>query len=287
MFSPGPCILAVDVANLAHRAYHANKHLKTWGGKPSGHVYGSAKMLLALVDKFTRRGTRPELWFALDGRPVHRLKLYPEYKGNRGEREFEPVPAVDKLVRYFPGTVYSESQLEADDILSILTHKSYRENKELILVTTDRDLWRNVGRSGVRVYAKDHFVDQREMVATFGVSDRRAVTLVKAFFGDSSDNVKPAVPRMRKKPVLDVINEHRLRTLDDVKAHLSEFPSGIQIKLQEHWKDLRRNWRVVRLPLKPRDLNSSQGPKTPDKLVAYLERYQCKSLLEPAEKLWS
>lgn len=287
MFGAKPCILAVDVANLAHRAYHANKHLKTRSGTRSGHVYGSAKVLLGLITKFTRGGKAPKLWFALDGRPTRRLKLYPDYKGNRGEREFEPVPDVVKLVRCFPGVVFEHDALEADDILSILTHKSYRKGRDLILFTTDRDLWRNVGRSGVKVYARDHFVDPLELIATFGVKDRRAVTLVKALFGDSSDNVKPAVPRMRKKPVLDVINAHGLRTLDDVQNHLSDFPANIQTKLTEHWDDLARNWKVVRLPLKPRPMTRSKGPKTAEELVAFLESFQCKSLLEPAEKLWS
>ncbi len=289
LFAKDPPILAVDVANIAHRAYHANKHLSIGSGddaRPTGHVYGSVKILLPLIKRYTKKGKQPELWWALEGSPERRQKIYPEYKAGR-ERNFEPYPEVRKLVLRFPGRAFYHPKLEADDMLALMTHRGMRGKRDIVLVTTDRDLWQFVGHAGIKVWCKDHVVQTAEMVATFGVHTWRSVAMAKALFGDTTDNVPPAFKGMRHKPMLDLINEQEICSPADLKHHLHELPEKAQERIEKEWDNLERNWRLVKLVANPNmKIRDRQGPDTPDRLVSYLETFKCKSLYEPVRELW-
>lgn len=289
LFAKDPPILAVDVANIAHRAYHANKHLSIGSGddkKPTGHVYGSVKILLSVIKKYTKKGKRPELWWALEGSPVRRQKIYPGYKAGR-ERNFEPYPEVRKLVLRFPGRAFYHPRLEADDMLALMTHPGLRGKRDIVLVTGDQDLWQFVGWQGIKVYAKDHAISTAEMVAKFGVNSSKSVALVKALFGDTSDKVPPAFPGMKHKPLLDLINEHEIRSPVGLGEYLDDLPEKAQARIKKLWADLERNWKLVKLVADPNmKFKTRQGPTSPDKLVAYLEAFKCKSLYDPVKELW-
>lgn len=286
LFAKEPPILAVDTANLAHRAYHANKHLSTGPDKrPTGHVYGAVRMILPLVKKWTRGGKKPEIWWALEGRPTRRRKLYPEYKANR-KRNYNPYPDVRRLILRMPGQAYYHPSLEADDLLSVMTHPELRGNRDIVLVTTDRDLWQMVGRPGVKVWCKDHVVNVAEMVATFGVS-HQALSLVKALFGDVTDNIPPAFPGMRHNPLLTIINDHEICNPTKFREHLSELPVQTKERISENWKVLERNWGLVKLARRPTPkIRVAAGPSDPSRLIAYLESFQCKSLYDSVRELW-
>ncbi|NIT79719.1 MAG: hypothetical protein GWN58_33730 [Anaerolineae bacterium] len=289
LFAKDPPILAVDVANIAHRAYHANKHLSIGSGddaRPTGHVYGSVKILLPLIKRYTKKGQQPELWWALEGSPERRRRIYPEYKAGR-ERNFEPYPEVRKLVLRFPGQAIYHPKLEADDILALMVREAEGLGRDIVLVTTDRDLWQFVGRQQVKVWCKDHVVNLAEVVATFGVNSNRSVALAKTFFGDTTDNIPPAVKGMRHKPILDLINDNEIFNLDDFKEYIQDLPERIQDKLERHWDAVERNWKLVQLAKKAGSrLRTRTGPDNPDRLVAYLETFKCKSLYEPVRELW-
>lgn len=290
LFSTDPPILAVDVANMAHRAYHANKHLSIGSGadeQPTGHVYGSVKILLPLIKKFSKGGRLPTLWWALEGSPARRQEIYPEYKANR-ERNFEPYPEVRQLTLKFPGRAFYHPRLEADDVLAVMTHPDVRgKTQDIVLVTMDRDLWQFVGRPHVKVWYKDHVVQVAEMVARFGVYHCRSVALVKALFGDTTDNVPPAFPGLKHQPLLNLINEHEIFNPAAFQAHVEELPSKAADRIVAEWETLERNWKLVKLPSKARGLRTKDGPANPDALVAYLEQFKCKSLYDPVRVLWS
>lgn len=290
LFSKGPPILAIDVANLAHRAYHANKHLSIGSGdnrQPTGHVYGSVKILLPLIKRWAKAGCLPELWWALEGKPTRRKKIYPGYKSGR-DRDFEPYPEVRKLVLRMPGRAFYHPGLEADDLLALMTHEGMRGKRSIILVTTDRDLWQFVGHSCVKVWCKDHVVQTAEMVAEFGVHSRKSVALAKALFGDTTDKVPPAFKRMKHQPILDLINKHEIRSPVGIGEYLEELPEKTRRRIEKEWDNLERNWQLVKLWADTQlEIKHQKGPTNPDRLVSYLERYKCKSLYEPVKGLWA
>lgn len=275
-------ILAVDVYNLAHRALNAYSNL-TAEGKPSGHVYGFVRMLLSYCKK---HGTH-DVWYALEGIPEARKKLLPEYKANRPHNHSKLLDEIRELVYLLPGQVWYNPGLEADDILAMMTHKEKRGDRPLIIVTSDRDLYQFVGRDGVMVYNKDHIVDEVEVRANFDVAPR-SVALVKAVFGDTGDNVKPAIPFLKRAPVLEFIENKQLKTIDDLREHCNELPPAIHSKIDEHWKDIDRNWKVVKLRTKfVTGTTITPGPKSPLRLLNFLKKFHVKSLYEPVKELWT
>jgi 5'-3' exonuclease len=293
-FSQPSRILAIDVSNLAHRCYHRFKHLSIPndnyedGQRPTGHIFGVTNSLLSMWRKHTVGDHTPIFWFAVDREPTRRLRLYPDYKGNRPERSFEPVPEVEQLVRRFPGVTMEHPNLEADDIMACMAHPSYREDRYVVLVTNDRDLWKFVGRRSVGVWLKDHIVEVAEVEAEFGVTNPKAIPLVKSLFGDETDNIKPAVPRVRRAPILNLIEQRSVTTLEQFKAEVvPHLPQNIYDRFRENWGRLKRNWEVVKLPSKPlKGITKHLGPKNPKPLVKLLQEFRCKSLYEKVEALW-
>ena len=282
LFETASPVLAIDVYNLAHRALNAYSGL-TAGGKPSGHVYGFVRMLLSYCKK---HGTN-DLWYALEGIPEERKRILPEYKANRPHNHSDLLEEIRELVYLLPGQVWYNPKLEADDILAMMTHKNKRGDRPLVIVTGDRDLYQFVGKEGVLVWNKDHLVDDVEVRASFDVGPR-SVALVKAIFGDPGDNVKPAVPYLKREAVLTLIETRQMKTLEDLRERFSELPKAIQARLDGHWAELDRNWKVVKLRTKfAKGTIITPGPKSPLKLLNFLKRFSCKSLYEPIKELWT
>ena len=284
LFGREPTILAWDVANLAWRSYHKFKHLSRRDGHPSGHIFGATRTILALVKK---QPEIPILWFALEGQPTRRRKIFPAYKANRPERNFNPVAEVEELVKLMPGTTFFHADLEADDLLAQMTHPELRGSKQIMLVTGDYDLWKYAGKPGVTVWAKDHAVDPIEIAAIFGVTTGKCVPLIKALFGDTSDNLPSASHQTRQQEIRELIEKRGLTNPKELRACLSELPSKIQVRLEKDWDTLKRNWQVVKLSNK-RDptVKRQKGPESPEPLVEYLRKYECKSLYEEVTRLW-
>jgi DNA polymerase-1 len=276
-------ILAWDVANLAWRCYHKFKNL-TWKDNPSGHVFGATRTILALYKK---QPVPPILWFALEGRSEKRLKIFPDYKANRPQRNFNPIADIEKLVRLMPGVVFHHPKWEADDLLAMMTNKKVRNDKPIIIVTGDHDLWKYVGKAGVTVWNKDHAVDPIEISSIFGVTKGGCIPLIKALFGDPSDNLPPASKQTRQQEIRDLIEEKGLTNLKQLRASLPDLSPKVSARLEKDWEIVQRNWKVVKLSSK---LNSEvqqyKGPKSYEPLVEYLRKFGCKSLYEEIKLLW-
>jgi 5'-3' exonuclease len=247
-------------------------------------------ILLGLFKKHSVGSKHPKVWFALEGEKGsdQRRKILPDYKGNRKERNFDPYEEVAQMCRYINGVTMGHPLLEADDVLAQMAHPKLRKNRRLLIVTGDRDLWLYVGRKNVGVWLKDHVVDVVEVGAEFGIDNPRALPLVKALFGDPSDNIKAAVPRLRKAPILKLINEWDVTTLAGFKDQvIPQTPGKVQVKLKKGWGALVTNWKCVRLHSKPMDaLRKKKGPPTQRRLLDYLQEFQCKSQYDKIRVFW-
>jgi 5'-3' exonuclease len=247
-------------------------------------------ILLSLFLKHSIGSQHPKLWFALEGEKGsdERRKIYPDYKGNRKPRNFDPYAEVEQMVRYMNGVTMGHPLLEADDVLAQMAHPKLRKDRRLLIVTGDRDLWVYVGRKNVGIWLKDHVVDVIEVGAEFGIDNPRALPLVKALFGDTSDNIKSAVARMRHEPILNLINEWDAVSLADFKDKvIPQLPGKTQVKVREGWGKLVTNWKCVRLHSKPMDaLQKKKGPPNRRRLLNYLKEFQCKSQYDKIKILW-
>lgn len=191
----------IDLSNLAYRGLYSTK-LTTSNGLVSSHIFTSINIIKSLV----RRDPHAELVFALDCKPVRKLKLYPEYKANRikDKEKFNPIPDVERLVRLLRCTcVWCEGE-EADDVIA--SYCDWNSEKSITIVSSDSDLSQLIG-SGVRQLdpSKKEYINRDRVFDKFGIDDYRKITLWKTIFGDSGDNIKPPIPRLKKSSIIPII----------------------------------------------------------------------------------
>ena len=291
--STQPDIVAIDVANLAFRAAFRFQNYTTPLGRFSGHIFGSFRMINGLVNRFQKTGKRITLWFALEGGALTRTRLLPEYKANRPHDRTEAptiLKEVYEMVRLFPGVTWQHPKLEADDVLSRLTHPTLLNGKKIVIVTRDQDLWQLLDDSSVMIWDKDHYIDHVHVLAQFGLRQAKAVALYKTLFGDKGDNIPAAAPRLTKDPIIEAINTHEMLHPSDLYDYLTGSPQLAKTtttKLLENWKSVERNWKIVRLRRKGKIMPAKRaGAGGPAPLLNLLATYACNSLARDAKDLW-
>lgn len=174
-----------------------------------GLLWSFFRTLRPLVEELTNPDHHVVLHFMIDGKPVKRKAIYPEYKGNRAkareatekskqaEEEFRRQSPLVKqaLLDLIPCHVYESPVLEADDLMfDRAEHLSYDSLAECIceerihkitVVTADQDLLQLQLAPNVEVYDP-----RRKRVLEYPAYD---VGEYKALAGDKSDNI-PAIP---------------------------------------------------------------------------------------------
>jgi len=193
-------ILLFDTSNLSYVSYHSHKQSMP----ENGHVYGFFERVYEMIAKSGWESVG--LVFALDGYPKRKKDLYPDYKANREKRDFDPKPDIYKMLRYMNCCVISNDMEEADDLIATFCNERERP---VDVVSSDQDLWQLLPFENVRQYnpMKRRFVTTEDLYEKYGIESWTKVPLWKAMFGDGGDNIKPAVPRVRKKLVVPMINE--------------------------------------------------------------------------------
>jgi 5''-3'' exonuclease (including N-terminal domain of PolI) len=292
-------ILAVDVSNLAYRSAYAHETLFTTTGKRSGHVYGSIRSLMAVLENELCPGLKWCLTFCYDG-PGAREKrqlIVPSYKANRDPNRFNPIPEVEEVLRLIPGLHIKQEGKEGDDALAWITNKC-RDTKTIVLYTGDKDLWSLIGRN-VSVFSPNlkRYVTQKDIEEQYGITDCANIPLCKALFGDSSDEIK-GVDRLLKRgarPLIDVLAQSRGRvTAEDYLLALSsarplEMTEKSYHKILENRDRILANYAIIISDLEGWDKESvvhvSHFANQETQLKEILTRYECFSLLGYIPKL--
>lgn len=182
--------IIIDVSNMAFRAAFRFAEL-THQGAPTGHIYGSLSMLLALKRHYSEKHDC-RLVFALDGKCRWRREVLPEYKGNRGSRGSASSGMMEEVIEavgMLPGlTVYSPDD-EADDVIA--AHIAAYPTKQHVVFSKDRDLWQLSHNHMVRIISssKEPPVSIYKIEEDFFTTNPRLVPLSKALIGDTSDNI--------------------------------------------------------------------------------------------------
>lgn len=268
----------IDLSNMAYRNMYGVR-LKTKTGMPSGHVFGTIRNLLAL-----RKNTHDyELVFALDSKPRRKLELDPTYKANRAraDGEFNPTPDIRKMVRYLKCTcIYNEDE-EADDVIA--SYISKNQSESITIVSSDADLYQLIDRErGVRQYnpLDNAFITSDDLHRKFGLDQFIKVALWKALFGDSGDNVKPPIPRLKKADLIPAIGECD-GTVDGFMQEVDGLfgASAMRIRDDQQFRaKLQKNLDLVELK---RDLEYvvEEHSGNANFLNCFLRKFECESLI--------
>ncbi len=200
MTEPAPRVLyLVDGTYTVFRSYFAIQRLSAPDGTPTNGVFGFLATLRKLV-----RDRKPHYFgvaFDLEGK-THRDEVYADYKAQRP-------PAPDDLVPQFAlameacevlrWPVLCAEGFEADDVLATLSRLGREQGLEIVIVTSDKDLYQLV-EPGVTVLnpsKDDRMLDPAGVLEVFGAPPQQ-VRDVLALMGDAVDNV-PGVPGIGEK----------------------------------------------------------------------------------------
>jgi len=214
-------LLLFDGHSLAYRAYYAIRDLTTRSGEPVNAVFGFWRTILQTLRAY------PSAFVAVAfdaGGATFRHEMFPEYKATRKpipEDLAAQLPQIERLLAALGIRVFSETGVEADDVLATLAQRGAEAGLTCLIVTSDKDMAQLVDdriallRPGGRGSKANHEVlDPDGVEEKYGVPPTQIVDLL-ALVGDTSDNV-PGVPSVGPKTAARLLAEYG--SLDDVLA---------------------------------------------------------------------
>jgi len=280
-------LILVDGSGYIFRAFFALPPLTRPDGTPANAVYGFASMLFKLMQD------RPDddMIVVFDhGRVSFRNELYDAYKANREEPPPELVPQfplVRDAARAFGMPVVEIEGFEADDIIASYVGKAKALGREVVIVSSDKDLMQLV-QDGVRMWdpIKAREIGPAEVEERFGVGPD-LVRDALALAGDSSDNV-PGVPGIGVKTAAQLLKEHG--SLEGLLANVATIkqPKRRQT-LTEHADTARLSLDLVSLrddaPLPIEIDGAVRKDFDANTLLAFLQENGFKSLISRIEQV--
>jgi DNA polymerase-1 len=187
----GP-VLLLDVHSLVHRAHHALPLMSTTRGEPTAGLYGLSSLLCKLL-----RERRPQgIGLAFDAGARRRRAIEPGYKASRKPLAPElagQLGRVRELCDAIRAPALRVDGEEADDVLATAARELSAAERDVLVVSGDRDLLQTVGprvrvlfvgrRGGPHVEYDEAAVEKQ-----YGVAPA-AMPSLRAFLGDPSDEL--------------------------------------------------------------------------------------------------
>ncbi|MDR5657948.1 DNA polymerase I [Serpentinicella sp. ANB-PHB4] len=204
-------LIIIDGNSLINRAFYALPPLTTKEGLHTNAVYGFVTMLVKILEDYS-----PEyISVAFDKKkPTFRHKQYDQYKAGRKKMPSELAEQIEPLKKLLDKIGISRIELEgfeADDLIGTIAKDAEQHEKEVLIVTGDRDalqltsdrikvLLTKKGISQLEIYDRKRIIDEYEVTPDQLIE-------VKGLMGDQSDNI-PGVPGVGEKTALKLIREY-------------------------------------------------------------------------------
>src|SRR6202162_488959 len=208
-------LFLVDAMGYIFRAYFAPMERLQSGGIPTKVPYLFATMMRRLL---TNKERRPDYLAVVydHSAPTFRDKLFAAYKAQRPPMPDElsiQMPFVRRYCEAMRLPILEYPGYEADDVIGSLVRQAKKEDLEVFIVTSDKDLMQLVG-GPVRMLNPtkgDLIIDEKMVEELMGVPPNK-VPDVMALMGDSIDNIpgardpndKPAPGERRKAGIGEV-----------------------------------------------------------------------------------
>ncbi len=271
---------------MAYRAFFAIRELTTKEGRPTNAVYGFIRM----VQQLNRQWTPTYEVAVFDGGvPDERMKLLATYKAQRAampDELNEQFPLIEEYLRLSGISVLREDKQEADDVMAALAVKAAHGGAEVLLATSDKDMFQLVND---RVF----IVPPTKSDTRMGIAEVREKTGVDpasivewlALIGDTSDNI-PGVPGVGAKTAAKLLNAHG--SVEGIYSNLDEISQEkLRKALETHREDVERNMRMMKLradlPLASDWDDWKVGGGDPNGLHAFYKRLEFNSLAKDLE----
>ncbi len=190
-------LLAVDGDSLAHRAYHAlPKQMRRADGRPANMIIGFANMLVGLWDQVQPRSVL--VGFDSLDVPTYRHEAFPAYQSGR-EFPDDLMEQLDLLPQLVDALGFAHAKApgyEADDFLGAVVAAEEKEQRSVVVATSDRDLFQLVSElttilQPIRGVSELARIGPAEVRERYGVEPEQVPDFI-ALRGDPSDRLPGA-----------------------------------------------------------------------------------------------
>ena len=232
-----PTLMLIDGHSLAFRAFYALPvdSFVTPDGQHTNAIHGFLSMLLSLL----KNENPTHLAVAFDiSRFSFRTRIYPEYKGTRGETPPEfigQVPLLQDALHVMGVTTLTKEDYEADDIIATLSTRGSEAGFDVLVVSGDRDTFQLVTDNVTVLYPSARGVSELKRYTPAAVEERYGVPPerypdVAALVGETSDNLI-GVDKVGEKTAVKWINQ--FGSLDEVLAHADDITGVVGQNLRD------------------------------------------------------
>lgn len=235
--SDKPTLMVIDGHSLAFRAFYALPvdSFVTPEGQHTNAIHGFISMLLGLLKK--ENPTHLAVAFDLS-RFSFRTRIYPEYKGTRGDTPAEfigQVPLLEEALHAMGVVTITKEDYEADDILATLANTGSVEGFDVLVVSGDRDTFQLVNERVTVLYPSARGVAELKRYTPSAVEERYGVKPhqypdVAALVGETSDNLI-GIDKVGEKTAVKWITHYG--SLDAVLAAADEISGVVGNNLRE------------------------------------------------------
>lgn len=227
-------LLAIDFNNVLFSSYYGDKLINSKGENVNA-VKGFFFKLKTLRDTFN-----PDyIVFANDisRSKTFRRKLYKPYKAQRKEHDPDVLKQMEyasRLVSLLGFPFINNEIYEADDILGMLSKFGNERDMDVIIVSSDRDMYQLVNEhTFIFSYKNKELIDLDFIYQNYKLNPNQWIEL-KMLQGDRSDNI-PGIPGIGEVTALKLMQN--FGSIDGIYSHMGYHKPKI--------KDLLKNGQSV------------------------------------------
>ena len=233
-------VLLIDGNSIMNRAFYGimgNKMLTTKEGHYTNAIYG----FLSIMFKNMEEVNPSYMLIAFDSKTAAntRKKMYEGYKKHRHampEELAEQMPVIKEVLNAMNIKIVEMADYEGDDILGTFAKKFAREDKDVYILSGDRDIFQliedhitvriprtKMGKTETEIYTKAKVEEE------YGLEPVDLIE-VKALMGDSSDEI-PGVPNVGPKTGTSLIKQ--FKTIANLYKALEDGTVDLTSKLKD------------------------------------------------------
>lgn len=241
-----PIAVIVDGTNNLYRYFHTQPP-KTHNGQRVESAAGLYSFAHKLIKEFEAK-FKNSVFMAVvtdaDGKNF-RHEIYPKYKSERKGMPAElkvQEPIAEKLLELSGIPVLSQVSVEADDIIGILKSYYVEAGQDVIIVTTDKDLFQLVD-DNVSTYnpISKKFYNEAAVIEKTGVKPSD-IPLLLAIQGDDVDGIT-GIPGVGDKTAAKLVNTYK--TLDGLLERKNEIKGVLGESVRAFSDNLELNLRLT------------------------------------------
>ena len=233
-------VLLIDGNSMMNRAFYGimgNKMLTTKDGTYTNAIYG----FLSIMFKNIEEVEPTYMAIAFDSKTAANIRknLYDGYKKHRHampEELAQQMPIIKEILNDMNIKIIEMADYEGDDILGTLAKKFAKDDKDVYILSGDRDLFQliedhitvriprtKMGKTETEIYTKEKVEEE------YGLEPIDLIE-VKALMGDSSDEI-PGVPNVGPKTGTSLIKQ--FKTVANLYKALEEGTVDLTSKLKD------------------------------------------------------